>query len=155
MIHVNRLAFVRYDKVYLHVSLSNSMISGTVPPPPKNKMIRQNATGTKGRNVALISNSFEINFKKPSLKIYQFDLSIVNPSKRNDDNANSVPSKGVCDEVYRQLNLGAKWAYDGKKNLYSPSGEGVNISRYVQYIQVCSVLVILFYFVFTGSSILR
>ena len=107
------------------------MISGTVPPLPKNKMIRQNATGTIGRNVALISNSFQINFKKPSLKIYQFDLSIVNPSKRNDDNANSVPSKGVCDEVYRQLSLGAKWAYDGKKNLYSPSGEGVNISRYV------------------------
>ena len=134
--------------IYMSVyPIPSTMISGTVPPPPKNKMIRQNATGTKGRNVALISNSFQINFKKPSLKIYQFDLSIVNPSKRNDDNANSVPSKGVCDEVYRQLNLGAKWAYDGKKNLYSPSGEGVNISRYV--------LVILFYFVFTRSSILR
>ncbi|XP_063680350.1 protein argonaute-2-like [Bolinopsis microptera] len=106
--------------------------SGTVTPPPKNKMIRQNATGTKGRNVALISNSFQINFKKPSLSIFQFDLSIVNPNRNNDNNANSVPSRGVCDEVYKQLNLGAEWAYDGKKNLYSPSGEGVHISRKIK-----------------------
>ena len=96
---------------------------------PRNTIIRQNQQGTRGRKVNLISNNFRVNFSKPSLKIYQFDLSIVDPNKKNAENANSVPSKFVCEEVFKQLELGAMWAYDGKKNLYSPSEQRRNDSR--------------------------
>ena len=86
-------------------------------------MIRRNEQGTQGRKVALVSNNFKVDFKKPSLKIYQFDLAIVDPKRKTEEAVNSVPSKSVCEAVYRELKLGNKWAYDGKKNLYSPSAE--------------------------------
>ena len=96
---------------------------------PRNAIIRQNQEGTKGRRVNLVSNNFRINFAKPSLKIYQFDLAIVDPNKNNGENTNSVPSKFVCEEVFKQLELGTMWAYDGKKNLYSPSNDRKNDLR--------------------------
>ena len=76
-----------------------------------------------------MSNNFQVKFSKPSIKIYQFDLSIVDPNKNNGENPNSVPSKFVCEEVFKQLKLGAMWAYDGKKNLYSPSEQRKNDLR--------------------------
>lgn len=46
---------------------------------------------------------------------------------------NSVPSKFVCNEIFRELSgdLGAGWAYDGKKILYHSTGELVRITRYI------------------------
>ncbi|KAL5258693.1 hypothetical protein ACHWQZ_G009231 [Mnemiopsis leidyi] len=99
---------------------------------PRNAIIRQNQEGTKGRRVNLFSNNFRINFAKPSLKIYQFDLAIVDPNRNQGENTNSVPSKFVCEEVFKQLELGTMWAYDGKKNLYSPSNERKNDLRKIK-----------------------
>ena len=93
----------------------------------KNIMIRTNKKGTTGRAVTLITNNFRLKFGSKTGTISQYDLAIVDPQREVvPDVPPPVPSKFVCEEVFRQLDLEIGWAYDGKKNLYHPSTTNIN-----------------------------
>jgi len=57
-----------------------------------NKILRKNEKGTLGRPVKLLSNNFKVVLKK-NLKVYQYDLAIIDPARPEDEN--TVPSKGI------------------------------------------------------------
>ena len=99
----------------------------------KNIMIRTNKTGTTGRTVNLITNNFKLKFGNKAGTISQYDLAIVDPKRVVvPDAPPPVPSKFVCEEVFRKLDLEIGWAYDGKKNLYQPSTTHIKTATNIQ-----------------------
>ena len=102
-------------------------------PHVKNIMIRTNKKGTTGRAVTLITNNFRLKFGNNAGTISQYDLAIVDPQREVvPDVPPPVPSKFVCEEVFRKLDLEMGWAYDGKKNLYHPSTTNINTATEVK-----------------------
>ena len=97
-------------------------------------MIRSNKQGSKGTQVTLVTNNFQLKFKDPTRVISQYDLAIIDPAKlrADPDAANSVPSKFVCQEVFKQLELEEGWAYDGRKNLYHSSTNRINVDTQIK-----------------------
>ncbi|CAJ1978435.1 unnamed protein product [Sphenostylis stenocarpa] len=88
--------------------------------PTKYSIISRNGVGTTGKHISLLVNLFKVSVNAPDTVFFQYNVAITLEDKR------AVDSKGigrkVIDRLYQAYasELGGKrFAYDGKKTLYT------------------------------------